>query len=83
MPVTRFTEARMDETHADLLMQVEGMTCDGCAAAVTRTVNRIDPAAEIRVDRETGRVAIRTDAQALVIAEALTKAGYTATAMTG
>ena len=73
----------MDETHADLLMQVEGMTCDGCAAAVTRTVTRIDPAAEIRVDRETGRVAIRTGAQALVIAEALTKAGYTATAMTG
>ena len=40
-------------------------------------------AAEIQVDREAGRVAIRTDAQALVIADALTKAGYTATAMTG
>ncbi|MGH1570532.1 heavy-metal-associated domain-containing protein [Methylobacterium sp. P31] len=73
----------MDGTHTDLLMRVEGMTCDGCAGAVTRTVKRIDPAAEVEVDRAAGRVAIRTDAQALVIAEALTKAGYAATAMTG
>lgn len=73
----------MNGTHTDLLMRVEGMTCDGCAAAVTRTVKRIDPAAEVQVDRAAGRVAIRTDAQALVIAEALTKAGYAATAMTG
>ncbi|WP_267424155.1 heavy-metal-associated domain-containing protein [Methylobacterium sp. GC_Met_2] len=73
----------MDATHADLLMRVEGMTCDGCAAAVTRTVKRLDPAAEVQVDRAAGRVAIRTDVQALSIAEALTKAGYTATAMTG
>ena len=73
----------MDATHADLLMRVEGMTCDGCAAAVARTVKRLDPAAEVQVDLAAGRVAIRTDAQALSIAEALTKAGYTATAMTG
>ena len=72
----------MDETHADLSMRVEGMTCDGCAAAVTRTVQRIDPRAEVRIDRASGRVAIRTGAQALAIADALTKAGYTATAMT-
>ncbi len=73
----------MDATRADLLMRVEGMTCDGCAAAVTRTVKRLDPGAEIQVDRDAGRVAIRTGAQALVVAEALTRAGYTATAMTG
>ncbi|MCJ2052674.1 heavy-metal-associated domain-containing protein [Methylobacterium sp. J-070] len=73
----------MDETHAELLMRVDGMTCDGCAAAVTRTVRRIDPRADVQVDRAAGRVAIRTDAQALVIADALTKAGYAATAMTG
>ncbi|MCJ2072701.1 heavy-metal-associated domain-containing protein [Methylobacterium sp. J-030] len=73
----------MDATRADLLMRVEGMTCDGCAAAVTRTVKRLDPAAEVQVDRPAGRVAIRTDAQALAVADALTRAGYTATAMTG
>ncbi|WP_289015901.1 heavy metal-associated domain-containing protein [uncultured Methylobacterium sp.] len=72
----------MDET-TDLLMRVEGMTCDGCAEAVARTVRRLDPEATVSVDRAEGRVAIRTRAQSLVIAEALTKAGYTATAMTG
>ena len=50
---------------------------------MTRTVKRIDPAADVQVDRGAGRVAIRTGAQALTLAEALTKAGYTATAMTG
>ena len=42
----------MDETRADLLMRVEGMTCDGCAAAVTRTVKRVDPAADVRTTRK-------------------------------
>ena len=73
----------MDATRPELLMRVDGMTCDGCAAAVTRTVKRIDPKADVQVDRTRGRVAIRTDAQALDLAEALTKAGYTTTAMTG
>ncbi|GJE62592.1 heavy-metal-associated domain-containing protein [Methylobacterium trifolii] len=73
----------MDESRADLLMRVEGMICDGCAAAVTRAIQRIDPQAEVAVDRPGARVAIRTGAQSLVIADALTRAGYTATAMTG
>ncbi|MDP4025484.1 heavy-metal-associated domain-containing protein [Methylobacterium sp. NEAU 140] len=73
----------MDVTRADLVMRVEGMTCGGCAAAVTRTVQRIDPGAAVDVDLAGGRVAIQTSAQSLTIAEALTKAGYTATAMTG
>lgn len=72
----------MDET-TDLLMRVEGMTCDGCAEAVRRTVRRLDPDASVEVDRAHARVAIRTRAQSLAVADALTKAGYTATAMTG
>lgn len=67
----------------DLLMRVEGMTCEGCAEAVRRTVRRLDPEAAVEVDRAGERVAIRTSAQSLAIAEALGKAGYTATAMTG
>lgn len=73
----------MSETGSDLLMRVEGMTCDGCAESVRRIVRRIDPAAEVAVDRTQERVAIKTSAQGLVLADALTKAGYTATAMTG
>ncbi|WP_336488624.1 heavy-metal-associated domain-containing protein [Methylobacterium nigriterrae] len=73
----------MDETRADFLMRVEGMTCDGCAEAVRRAIRRLDPEARVQVDLEHGRVAVTTHAQSLAVAEALTRAGYTATAMTG
>ncbi|GJD72323.1 heavy-metal-associated domain-containing protein [Methylobacterium goesingense] len=73
----------MDATPSDLLMQVEGMTCDGCAAAVRRAIQRLDPDARVAVDLDHGRVAVTTTAQALSVAEALTGAGYTASAMTG
>lgn len=69
----------MDGTRADLRMRVEGMTCDGCAAAVTRTVQRIDPGARVEVDRPAGRVSVRTVAEASAITDALTRAGYAAT----
>ncbi|GJD51905.1 hypothetical protein OPKNFCMD_4664 [Methylobacterium crusticola] len=66
-----------------LMMQVEGMTCQGCVAAVTRAIQRLDPAAEVAVDLAHGRVAVTTAAQALDVAQALGKAGYEARAMTG
>ncbi|WP_026597382.1 heavy-metal-associated domain-containing protein [Methylobacterium sp. 77] len=73
----------MDARRVDLLMQVDGMTCDGCAEAVRRAILRIDPEAHVVVDLDHGRVALTTNAQSLTIAEALDQAGYTATAMTG
>ena len=73
----------MDETRTELLMQVEGMTCAGCTEAVRRTIRRLDPEAAVEVDLDRGRVAVTTRAQSLAIADALTKAGYTTTAMTG
>jgi copper chaperone len=73
----------MDEERNELLMQVEGMTCQGCVDAVTKTIRRLDPGAQVDVDLAHGRVAVTTRAQSLDVAQALTKAGYTATAMTG
>jgi len=73
----------MDASRSELIMQVEGMTCEGCSAAVARTIRRLDPGAEVDVDLAHGRVRALTDAQSLDVAEALTKAGYTASAMTG
>ena len=72
----------MDGERMELLMQVEGMTCQGCVAAVTKTVRRVDPQAEVEVDLDHKRARIVTSAQALDIANALTKAGYEASAMT-
>ena len=73
----------MDDERKDLLMQVEGMTCQGCVDAVKATIARLDPEADVRVDLDHGRVEVKTCAQSLDVAQALTKAGYTATAMTG
>jgi copper chaperone len=73
----------MDDTPIELTMRVEGMTCEGCAGAVRRTIQRLDPEAEVAVDVAQGRVTTTTRAQSLDVAQALTKAGYTATAMTG
>ncbi|RVU16218.1 heavy-metal-associated domain-containing protein [Methylobacterium oryzihabitans] len=67
----------------ELLMRVEGMTCQGCVAAVTRAIRRLDPGAEVGVDLGSGRVAVTTAAEALDVAEALRRAGYDARAMTG
>ena len=71
----------MEESRKELLMAVDGMTCEGCVNAVTRTVQRLDPTAEVEVDLEHGRARIVTNAQALEVSDALTKAGYAARGM--
>lgn len=71
----------MSERH-ELLMQVDGMTCEGCVAAVTRIVRRVDPQADVAVDLAHGRARILTTAETLEIAAALDKGGYEAKAMT-
>lgn len=72
----------MEESRKELLMQVDGMTCQGCVDAVTRTIQRLDPGAEVGVDLAHGRVRVITQAQALEVSQAITKAGYDARAMT-
>jgi copper chaperone len=73
----------MDEPRKDLLMQVEGMTCQGCVDAVTKAIRRLDPEAQVEVDLTHGRVHVQTRAQAIEVAQALDAAGYEAEAMTG
>jgi copper chaperone len=34
--------------------QVQGMTCGHCERAVTQAVQRVDPAAEVKIDRPAG-----------------------------
>ena len=72
----------MEEPRKDLLMQVEGMTCQGCVNSVTKAIQRLDAGAKVDVDLEHGRVHVVTTAQALEVAQALDAAGYEATAMT-
>jgi copper chaperone len=73
----------MDAMRSDLLMQVDGMTCSGCAEAVRRAILHLDPAARVVVDLDHGRVAVTTREHGETVAEILTQAGYPTTAMTG
>ena len=72
----------MEEPRKDLLMQVEGMTCQGCVNSVTKAIQRLDSSAKVDVDLEHGRVHVVTTAQALEVTQALNSAGYEATGMT-
>jgi copper chaperone len=71
----------VQEERKELIMQVDGMS-EGCVAAVTAAIRRLDPSAGVAVDLAHGRVTIQTWAQSLEVAEALDEAGYEARGMT-
>jgi copper chaperone len=75
-------ENAVQDERKELIMNVEGMTCEGCVDGVTKAIRRLDPSAEVAVDLEHARVTIETCAQALEITEVLAKAGYEAKGMT-
>ena len=47
-----------------VVLNVTGMTCQGCVNSVTRIVKRADPAAEVAIDLPTGRLEATTAASA-------------------
>lgn len=57
-------------------IQVEKMTCGGCAARVRRAVQAIDDSAEVKVDLPTKTVLIESDIEADSLVHAITAAGY-------
>ena len=59
-------------------LRIDDMTCDGCARAVTRTIQRLDPEAQVAVDRPGGTADVTTKAAGEALVNALTKAGYPA-----
>jgi copper chaperone len=59
-----------------VVLNVTGMTCQGCVNSVTRIVKRADPAAEVAIDLPTGRLAATTAASAQALAAAIAAAGY-------
>jgi copper chaperone len=63
-----------------IVLNVEGMTCGGCAASVEKIIRRADPDARVRVDLASGRVEAETSAEAGKLAEAISAAGYQAKA---
>ena len=72
----------MDQVR-EIIMKVDGMTCEGCADTVRRTIEKLDPKAQVHIDLGRGQVNARTRADTLEVTDAITKAGYNATGMSG
>jgi copper chaperone len=60
---------------------VENMSCAHCRRAVEEAVRSVDPAAEVAVDLEAGRVRVTSAAPAERIAAAIAAGGYPAEAV--
>jgi copper chaperone len=59
-----------------LAFQVNGMTCGGCARAVTNAVKTVDEAATVQVDLASKRVTVESSADAANLQSAIGEAGY-------
>lgn len=62
----------------DIVIDIKGMTCQGCVNAVTRIVKRADPQAEVKIDLASGRADVKTVTEAESIVKAISTGGYEA-----
>ena len=63
--------------------QVQGMTCGHCERAVTQAVQQVDPNAQVRIDRASGKVDVDSTAPREALAAAIAEEGYTVAARYG
>ncbi len=61
-------------------LQVEGMTCGGCANSVKRSVQAVDGNAKVEVDLGSKKVRIDTSVDIDKVKAAVVEAGYPVTA---
>jgi copper chaperone len=55
---------------------VEGMSCQHCVAAVTRSIHAIDASAKVQVDLKHGKVTVASFKTIDALKEAIDEAGY-------
>jgi copper chaperone len=63
-------------------LKVEGMTCGGCAARVTRAVEALDREAKVEVNLKGRVIQVETKLAPATVADAITAAGYPASKAT-
>jgi len=56
------------------------MTCGHCERAVTQAVQQVDPNAQVRIDRASGKVDVDSTAPREALAAAIAEEGYTVAA---
>lgn len=59
-------------------IQVEKMSCGGCASRVTKAVLALDEEAKVNVDLKSKRVCVASTSQPEEVAKAISSAGYPA-----
>ena len=65
-----------------LELEVQNMSCGGCARHVTQAVQSVDGNAQVEVDLAAGKVRIATSASAQSMVAAVNAAGYPVVAAT-
>jgi|MudIll2142460700_1097286.scaffolds.fasta_scaffold917276_2 copper chaperone len=60
-----------------MLLDVQKMTCNHCARAVTNAVQALDPLAKVEVNLADGRVRVAGSVDAEAAARAIRDEGYT------
>jgi copper chaperone len=58
-------------------LNVQGMTCQHCVAAVTKSIRALDAHATVAVDLASGRVGIESAQPVAALEAAIDAAGYT------
>jgi copper chaperone len=56
--------------------RVSGMSCDGCAQAVTRAIRKAAPDAKVEIDLASGEVTVDGRVAECAVAAAIQRAGY-------
>ena len=59
-----------------ITFKVQGMTCGGCARAVTNAVQQVDPAASVEVNVGAKTVSVTSTASSDRLQGAIEEAGY-------
>ena len=58
------------------IFKVTGMTCQHCVTAVTQAIKRVDPAASVTVDLNSGQVSVDGTAPRDAVRQAVEGEGY-------
>jgi copper chaperone len=66
-----FSGAFMNQTFT-----VQGMTCGHCEKAVTQAIKRVDPQADVKIDRAQNSVQVESAKAHEELAKAITEEGY-------
>lgn len=73
----------MDPERHEFILKVEGLARPGTVEAVREAVRGLDAGAQVEADPGHESVTVRTRADSIEVAQAITRAGFEARAMTG